>query len=671
MVYHLDDTNDAEAGTEGHQGDTDKDPDPKALTCAASQVGQPVKITPNGTITPIIEVLSQSVSVSVGDSDGVVKADSELSVKVSLSNFASASISTTQPVVDWVRVSGVLDGTEADSQPITIADGRGTADFDGISTGQQDFKIIVPAGTAPGEYTVSALVLFDLTPAGGEADADEGTPAIGNTANERVRASTTFTIGDPGTNAASATLSLGNAVEDLPGTTRNERVPEDNSEPARDGDIWVKVQVLNSMDKPSNSGGVNTLTVIAPGAELSVHPATPSGAPRMDALGATGTTDAAVVDGAVNGVSTSGSISVRETPAVSDADTIAHTMFIKVAKAGNPPKPGSITVYALVIGNDGAPRTNEIELAFTGSASQVVLGDDVSVGKPAEGKENKAEISLGFEDAGGNKADMGTVIYKVMDADGGAVSQSTIKAESAKAGASTTKTTDDGTADVVLVTVDDSAAPGVYTIEASLSGVADSSDTASVVVAGKADTVTIEVGEANDNGEFEVTVTAKDADGELVADGTPVMVEAPDLRGDADKVLFLARSDGKTTAGMAKATLVEIGPGNAAIVVTVDGVTKVERYTSTYGAEAEAMPEPETVGTHCIRNQGGFATWTCGVEAMASEVFALVSPEGATAIHLWSTISLSWVRYSVVEGVTVPGSSDFMVAENDILYISN
>ena len=32
---------------------------------------------------------------------------------------------------------------------------------------------------------------------------------------------------------------------------------------------------------------------------------------------------------------------------------------------------------------------------------------------------------------------------------------------------------------------------------------------------------------------------------------------------------------------------------------------------------------------------------------------------------------MSWVRYSVVDGTLVPGSSDFMVAENDILYISN
>ena len=36
---------------------------------------------------------------------------------------------------------------------------------------------------------------------------------------------------------------------------------------------------------------------------------------------------------------------------------------------------------------------------------------------------------------------------------------------------------------------------------------------------------------------------------------------------------------------------------------------------------------------------------------------------------LWN--GSAWVRYSVVDGTMVPGSSDFMVAENDILYISN
>ncbi len=80
------------------------------------------------------------------------------------------------------------------------------------------------------------------------------------------------------------------------------------------------------------------------------------------------------------------------------------------------------------------------------------------------------------------------------------------------------------------------------------------------------------------------------------------------------------------------------------------------------------MPEEEA-SVACLSNLNGFATWACGVESSASEIFGLVSGRGATALHLWN--GSAWVRYSVVDGTMVPGSSDFMVAENDILYISN
>ena len=80
------------------------------------------------------------------------------------------------------------------------------------------------------------------------------------------------------------------------------------------------------------------------------------------------------------------------------------------------------------------------------------------------------------------------------------------------------------------------------------------------------------------------------------------------------------------------------------------------------------MPEEEA-SVACLSNLAGFSTWSCGVETSASEIFGFVSARGATAIHLWN--GSAWVRYSVVDGTMVPGSSDFMVAENDILYISN
>ncbi len=85
-------------------------------------------------------------------------------------------------------------------------------------------------------------------------------------------------------------------------------------------------------------------------------------------------------------------------------------------------------------------------------------------------------------------------------------------------------------------------------------------------------------------------------------------------------------------------------------------------------AEAAAAAD-EAVSLACLSATNGFATYTCGVDSSASELFGLVSGRGATAVHLWN--GSDWVRYSVVDGAMVPGSSDFTVTENDILYISN
>ena len=160
------------------------------------------------------------------------------------------------------------------------------------------------------------------------------------------------------------------------------------------------------------------------------------------------------------------------------------------------------------------------------------------------------------------------------------------------------------------------------------------------------------------------------SDGTPVADGTKVTFKSRDTVGDSDSVLFLTTEETVATkGGEAQATFVVIGPGSAVITAAADGDVRVEVVTSTAGmTEPEAMLEEEaSVG--CLSNLAGFATWACGVESSASEIFGLVSGRGATALHLWN--GSAWVRYSVVDGTMVPGSSDFMVAENDILYISN
>ena len=122
---------------------------------------------------------------------------------------------------------------------------------------------------------------------------------------------------------------------------------------------------------------------------------------------------------------------------------------------------------------------------------------------------------------------------------------------------------------------------------------------------------------------------------------------------------------------MATATLIEIGPGHAAIIVTVDNKAEVKRYESAYGTqdEPEAMPEPEPTGLDCLPSKVAFTHWNCETGTTAAALFELLQTRDVTAIHLWNTTS--WVRYSLVDGAEVPGSSNFTIVEDDQLYISN
>ena len=87
------------------------------------------------------------------------------------------------------------------------------------------------------------------------------------------------------------------------------------------------------------------------------------------------------------------------------------------------------------------------------------------------------------------------------------------------------------------------------------------------------------------------------------------------------------------------------------------------------GVEAALEAQVDEVSLDCLSALNGFSTWTCNVDTTASALFGMLAERGATAVHLWN--GSMWVRYAVVDGSEIPGSSDFTVTEDDILYISN
>ena len=164
-----------------------------------------------------------------------------------------------------------------------------------------------------------------------------------------------------------------------------------------------------------------------------------------------------------------------------------------------------------------------------------------------------------------------------------------------------------------------------------------------------------------------VTATVTDKDGNTVSDGTSVMFSASSMTGLA--AIGTGHSGKATKNGEASVKYAVVGAGNSVVSATAGDATGVVVITSTAGVAAEEDAEPVDCGLSGLNRLSGFASWDCDADTTASALFSLLSSRDVTAIHLWN--GSSWVRYSVVDGSEVPGSSDFTITDGDNLYISN
>ena len=564
--------------------------------------------------------------MTLSDTDGVVKAGTDVMVTITPRNLNTQDATAT---VQYVRVSGEID------HPWST--GPSPTDADDETDGHQ-YRVVIPEGTTEGVYTVSTLAWLSA----GETDP-----------TKRLRTSAEITVRDPGVNAAAVQLSLANEENDDPKTTANEQAEETGTTGAS-GEIWLKVAVTNSLGSKANDGGLNSLTVIAPGADIEIHVPDPG-----DVLNHT---RAAVTE--------------ATGPDSASVDDPQDVMYVKITKKGAPPKPGSIDVYALLIGSDGAPRSDTLTLNFTGSAADLELG-----AAPNISVSDQTEFTISASDAGGNVANVNRVMFKVANADGDPVGQSVIKVEQKTQGTyndvdGVDTQGDNNSKQVTGVITSGAKVPaGEYTITVSIVGVADSEATTTVTVVGRAASVDVEASAiSSDTIGDVITVTASvnDEDGSGLPDNTPVMFNVSTGTGLA--AIGTGHGEGtdadpaaKTKDGVATVKYAVVGAGTSVISATSGAATGVVVVVSTAGG-SEAMTEEEA-SVACLSTLSGFSTWSCGVDSSASEIFGLVSGRGATALHLWN--GSAWVRYSVVDGTMVPGSSDFMVTQYDTLYISN
>ena len=581
----------------------------------------------------------------VGDSDNVVSAGAPVIARVTLrSQSTDATVSLTVPTTGLSIAQTVgTPPVETTTQSLNLPNDPDT---------MYDFTVNT-AGAPAGEYTLSFAA---------DNDPDTADKAGSSVEAEKADSATlTLTIGDPGTGLDSATLSLGNSSPDLPYTDKDEGVAEDGTEDAAEGDINLVVEVFDSSGGKANPGSVTSVTLIAPGGKIS-H-------------GAFG--DIMAVSAAS---ASPNSIEIEETDATpldaedANQDDVGQRAVFTIAKANG--KPGAVTVYALVIGSSGAARTNEVTLTFSGPATVLSVADatetllSVNVDGDDSGDDvdpdeyDSIKLVVSAEDAGGNNATPPkSASVVITDPDGKRIGDERIEDDWPTAASA------DGKRYLMLTGKGSTSAPlaaGEYTVKVT-SGKLEA--TAMFAVAGNPSSVDVSASATSSDmiGDV-ITVTAAvtDADGNKVSDGTSVQFDVSANTGLA--AIGTGHMGKGTKDGSASVKYAVVGAGHSVVSATAGGATGVIVIDSTAGATEMAMPEEEA-SVACLSNLAGFATWACGVESSASEIFGLVSGRGATALHLWN--GSAWVRYSVVDGTMVPGSSDFMVAENDILYISN
>ena len=608
---------------------------------------------PNGTDDTTIEYAVRVVGLAivkteiVGDQDGRVKAGPQITARVTVrSPGDSAEVRVTVPTTGLSLVRTENTGAETTQSITTGLDNIGTTtapntdDTDGVVF----YDVMVNTAGAPaGEYTIT----FEVD--------DNGFESPNPTGVQNPSLPLTVTIGDPGTGLASATLSLGNAMDDLPYTDDDETQPETGTDSATGNGINLVISTLDSLGGKANASAIDQIIVIAPGGDVSVPGRTAEQGVTSNQSGAT----------------------IREYDEDNDAETadmmdnVGSSIVVNVKKAGGASaKAGMVTVYAIVSGSGGAATTEPLTLNFSGSTTSISVADatdtlrSVNVDTDDDGTVDDDTVTLAVTgaDSGGIASDPGSGFsITITDSDGKRVNSDKMVA-----------TLGDYAGGKRDVTVTGKGATGAalkageYTVKLKKG---DLEDTGMFSVAGSAASVTVTASAMSSDSigdVITVTATVTDADGNAVSGGTSVMFDVSEDTGLA--AIGTGHAGKGTKDGEASVRYAVVGAGHSVISATADDATGVIVIDSTAGATEMAMPEEEA-SVACLSNLAGFATWACGVESSASEIFGLVSGRGATALHLWN--GSAWVRYSVVDGTMVPGSSDFMVAENDILYISN
>ena len=566
----------------------------------------------------------------VDDSDNVVPVGNELT--------AAAALTYTGGYVPFriadgaLRVAGNFDWETNGRQRIAInrqstlevgADAAcKSVALDGLTTWTclletDDSAIQIPPGTPEGVFTIS-----------GEVEIDGVT----------YRGSLDVTIADVD-EAASATLDF--ATDIAPGdstdTPTDNRSADDRPYPnkiAAGESTRLRLAILNENDAASAAGALDSVLLTTTAGSLSL----------------------ASPDGECQGGGSACGVPVDLLNA-ENSDRI----LIDLAHPG---AAGTAVVRATVIANDGESFIPDpLTVTLLGPAETLAISEPTDsllhTATDAGDDRDMLKLTVSAADAAGNSVN---VPYRapravVRDPDGKVVTNgiSVVWTEDGDADNAHDRFTRN-TANAVEATIRVTAAAesplklGVYTLELRTAG---RTATREFTVAGEADSITLSepTGKLRVNNVISFTATLRDAEGNLVPDGTPVTWAERSTSQSA--VLVRLAANPVTTDGAASATFLAVGAGTTVVSAESGGVREVALLT------VVASPAGAADGRG-LSNQGGrgIATWLGEAETSASALLDALS--GIASIQLWA--SDRWLRYS-------RGADDFTINPGAILWL--
>ena len=332
---------------------------------------------------------------------------------------------------------------------------------------------------------------------------------------------------------------------------------------------------------------------------------------------------------------------------------------------------GSAELTAQVVTSNGEViSARSPRLTFSGAASAIALGEPSGalLSEQIDGDRDEIRISVTATDAAGNETPPPTrLTLTLRDPNGGTVAATRISREQLAADGS-------GRVYIRLRTLAASGSPlvpGEYTLRAARGSAQDEQ---TFRVAGKAAAIALSelpIVWSGDVGLMRVIADVTDAQGQPVADGTPVVFST-----QAVTAQLVSRGSATvgTVGGRASLEFLVVQPGTAAVSATADGQQATDVVTATPpSAENTNDSATEPVGLDGLGSTrlDSLTTWLGDAPTTAGALYDLLTPRGATALWTWRANEQRWIPYSeLADGRRTPGAVDFTITRGDILWLS-